>query len=145
AERGPMSHPRTGRALISALAATMLVATACTGGTPTSSGAPTSSAAASATEAPQQGGRVIEATISHIARMQPVLVNDTASGRATGLIYDTLIQQDAKTGEVKPRLATYTTSSDGLTYTFEINARANWSDGKPIIAQGTLQRPHGGG
>ena len=133
-----MSHPRTGRALISALAATMLVATACTGGTPTASEAPTSSAAASATQAPQQGGRVIEATISDIATMQPVLVNDTASGRATGLIYDTLIQQDAKTGEVKPRLATYTTSSDGLTYTFEINARANWSDGKPIIAQDWL-------
>lgn len=133
-----MSHPRTGRTLISALAAAMLVATACTEGTPASSGAPTSSAAASATEAPQQGGRVIEATISDIATMQPVLVNDTASGRATGLMYDSLIQQDAKTGEVKPKLATYTTSSDGLTYTFEINAKANWSDGKPIIAQDWL-------
>jgi len=133
-----MSHPRTGRALISALAATMLVATACTGGTPSASGAPTGSAAASATEAPQQGGRVIEATISDIATMQPVLVNDTASGRATGLLYDTLVQQDPKSGEVKPKLATYTTSSDGLTYTFEINAKANWSDGKPIIAQDWL-------
>ncbi len=131
-----MSHPRTGRALIAALAATMLVATACTGGPSTAS--PTPGTSASATAAPQQGGRIIEGTISDIATMQPVLVNDTASGRATGLMYDTLVQQDAKSGEVKPKLATYTTSTDGLTYTFTINDKANWSDGKPIIAQDWL-------
>ena len=106
-----MSHPRTGRALIAALAATMLVATACSGGTPSASGNPESSASAAASEAPQQGGRIIEGTISDIATMQPVLVNDTASGRVTGLIYDTLLQQDYKTGDVKARMATYTTSS----------------------------------
>ena len=133
-----MSHPRTGRALIAALAATMLVATACSGGTSTASPTPGTSAAPSATEAPQQGGRIIEGTISDIATMQPVLVNDTASGRATGLMYDALVQQDAKSGEVKPKLATYTTSTDGLTYTFTINDKANWSDGKPIIAQDWL-------
>ena len=133
-----MSHPRTGRALIAAIAATMLVATACSGGTPSASSGPGASGSAAATEAPQQGGRIIEGTISDIATMQPVLVNDTASGRITGLLYDTLVQQDPKSGEVKPRLATYTTSSDGLTYTFTINDKANWSDGKPIIAQDYL-------
>src|ERR1700687_341804 len=136
----PMSHPRTGRALLGVLAASMLVATACTGGTPASSGAPSSgaSATAAATEAPVQGGRIIQGDISDIATIQPVLVNDTSSSRITGLIYDSLVQQDAKSGEVTPKLATYTTSSDGLTYTFEINAKANWSDGKPIIAQDWL-------
>ena len=135
-----MSHARTGRALTAVLGATMLVATACSGGTAT--GSPTPSTAASATpagtEAPQQGGRIIEGTISDIATMQPVLVNDTSSGRITALIYDSLIQQDAKSGEVKPRMATYTTSSDGLTYSFTINDKANWSDGKPVIAQDWL-------
>ena len=133
-----MSHARTGRALIAVLGASMLVATACSGGTSTASPTPGGSAAPSATEAPQQGGRIVEGTISDIATMQPVLVNDTASGRATGLLYDSLVQQDAKSGEVKPKLATYTTSSDGLTYTFTINDKANWSDGKPIIAQDWL-------
>ena len=133
-----MSHPRTGRALIAALAATMLVATACSGGTPSASSEPTAAATAAGTEKPVQGGRIVEGTISDIATMQPVLVNDTASGRATGLMYDALVQQDAKSGEVKPKLATYTTSTDGLTYTFTINDKANWSDGKPIIAQDWL-------
>jgi peptide/nickel transport system substrate-binding protein len=135
-----MSHPRTGRALIAALAASILVATACSGGTPTASSAPSAagSATAAASPTPQQGGRIVEGTISDIATMQPVLVNDTSSGRITGLMYDGLIQQDAKSGEVKPKLASYTTSTDGLTYTFTINDKANWSDGKPIIAQDWL-------
>jgi len=116
----------------------MLVATACTGGTSTASPTPESSASAAASEKPQQGGRIVEGTISDIATMQPVLVNDTASGRMTGLMYDALVQQDAKSGEVLPKLATYSTSTDGLTYTFTINDKANWSDGKPIIGQDWL-------
>ena len=130
-----MTHPRTGRALVAVLAATVLIATACSGGTPAGTSTPAASASVAATEKPQEGGRIIEATISDIATMQPVLVNDTASGRITGLLYDSLVQQDPKSGEVKPKLATYTTSSDGLTYTFTINDKANWSDGKPVIAQ----------
>jgi len=133
-----MSHPRKGRALIAALAASTLVATACSGGTPSASSEPSVAASAAGTEKPQQGGRIVEGTTSDLATIQPVLVNDTSSGRITGLIYDALVQQDSKTGEVKPKLATYTTSTDGLTYTFEINAKANWSDGKPVIAQDWL-------
>jgi peptide/nickel transport system substrate-binding protein len=129
---------RTGRVLIAVFAATMLVATACTPGGPTASGAPTGTAAASATEKPQQGGRVIEGWATDLATIQPVLSNDTTSARAWQLIYDGIIQQDAKTGEAKGRMATYSVSSDGLTYSFEMNAKANWSDGKPVIAQDWL-------
>ena len=129
---------RNGRVLIAVFAATMLVATACTPGGPTASPGPTGTAAASATAKPDQGGRIIEGTISDIATMQPVLVNDTSSGRATALMYDSIVVQDPKTGEPKAKLATFSVSSDGLTYTFEMNARANWSDGKPVIAQDWL-------
>ena len=129
---------RTGRVLIAVFAATMLVATACTPGGPTASPAPTGSVAASATAKPDQGGRIIEGWISDLATMQPVLSNDTTSGRAWGLMYDGILQVDPKTGEPKAKLATFSVSSDGLTYSFEMNARANWSDGKPVIAQDWL-------
>jgi peptide/nickel transport system substrate-binding protein len=130
------AHQRTGRALFAVLAAGVLVATACTSTGPATSPAP--SAAASAAEKPQEGGRIISGSISDIATMQPILVNDTASGEATAVMYDVLINADAKTGEPKPGLATFSASTDGLTYTFEINAKANWSDGKPIIGQDYL-------
>ena len=132
------ARQRTGKVLIAVFAASILVATACTSGTPAASGAPTASAAASASEKPQQGGRIIEGTTSDIATMQPVLVNDTSSGRITTLIYDTILIQDPKTGEPVSRMATFSISPDSLTYTFEIKANVNWSDGKPVIAQDWL-------
>ena len=129
---------RSGKVLIAVFAASILVATACTSGGPAASGAPTASAAASQTEKPQLGGRVIQGDISDIATMQPVLVNDTSSGRITTLLYDTILIQDPKTGEPVARMATYSISADSLTYTFEIKANVNWSDGKPVIAQDWL-------
>jgi len=126
----------TGRILIAVFAASVLVATACTPANPTTQPSPTPTEAASAK--PDQGGRVIEGWISDLATIQPVLSNDTTSARAWGLIYDGIIQQDSKSGEPKAKMATYSVSSDGLTYTFEMNAKANWSDGKPVIAQDWL-------
>jgi peptide/nickel transport system substrate-binding protein len=35
-------------------------------------------------------------------------------------------------------MATWTLSSDGKTYTFEINAKANWTDGKPVVGDDVL-------
>lgn len=113
----------------------MLVAVSCSSSATPGGGA---SPSAASTEAPQQGGRVIEATISDIATMQPILVNDTASGRITALLYDNLIQVDYKTGEPQPRLATFSISSDSLKYTYTIDPKAVWSDGKPIIADDWL-------
>ena len=127
-----------GKTLIAHFAATLLVATACASETPTATGAPSATAVAAATERPQQGGRVIEGWISDISTLQPVLSNDTTSARAWGLMYDGILQVDPKSGVPKARMATYSVSSDGLTYSFEINARANWSDGNPVIAQDWL-------
>src|ERR1700694_5266203 len=121
------------RALIAGFAGVVLVATACTQG-----GGPQSSQLPATSEKPQQGGKTTKGKTSDIATMQPILVNDTRSRRIVQLIYDDLIQADPKTGEAKPRLATFTISQDGLTYSYEINAKANWSDGKPVIAQDWL-------
>jgi peptide/nickel transport system substrate-binding protein len=124
---------RTSRALVAVFASSILVATACTSGSPTATGAPT--AAASATEAPQKGGRIIEGTFSDIRTLQPMLVADTPSGRITSLLYDTMISADPQNGEPKPNMATFTAGAGGKTYTFEVKASANWSDGKPVIAE----------
>jgi peptide/nickel transport system substrate-binding protein len=121
------------RSLIAGFAGVVLVATACTQG-----GGPQTNESPASNEKPQQGGKIVEADTSDIATMNPILVNDTRSRRITQLIYDDLIQADPKTGEAKPRLATFSISQDGLTYSYEINAKANWSDGKPIIAQDWL-------
>jgi peptide/nickel transport system substrate-binding protein len=126
-----MTH-RSTRNLLVVAAAALLVATACSAGPAASSPTPASS------EKPQQGGKVIQGDIADIATIQPILSADTSSSRIINLIYDQLIQQDYKNGEPKALMATYSISQDGLTYSFEINAKANWSDGKPVIAQDWL-------
>lgn len=89
-------------------------------------------------EQAQKGGRIIEGTFSDIRTMQPILVADTPSGRITSLLYDGILSGDPKTGEPKPRMATFTAAPGGKSYTFELKADVNWSDGKPIIAEDWL-------
>src|SRR5882672_9941969 len=118
------------RALIAGVGGLVLIATACI-----QSGDPSTGQTPRASEKPQQGGQIKEGQTSDIATTNPILVNDPASRRISQLVYDDLIQPDPKTGEPRPRLATFSVSADGLTYSYEINGKADWSDGKPIIAQ----------
>jgi peptide/nickel transport system substrate-binding protein len=121
-----MTHRRI-RTVLAAFAGALLLATGC---------GPTGPALLpTPRETPQPGGRVVQGSTSDIVNMQPLLANDLASARINELLYEYMIQPDPRTGEPKPRLATWSISPDGLTYTFQINARADWSDGKPIIAE----------
>jgi len=53
-----------------------------------------------------------------------------------GLMYETLLSTDSVTSEFSPWLACrWRISDDKLTYTFELDPRAKWSDGKPITAE----------
>jgi len=63
-----------------------------------------------------------------------IAVTDT-SRRVMELMYDQLIDYNAK-GELVPDLATsWTASPDGLTYTFTLRPNAKFSNGAPITAQ----------
>jgi peptide/nickel transport system substrate-binding protein len=121
------------RAHIAGVAGVVLIATACIQ-TPN----PSTSQTPTASDKPRQGGQITEGQLSDMATTNPILVNDPASRRVSQLIYDDLIEADPKTGEPRPRLATFSVSADGLTYSYEINPKADWTDGKPIIAQDWL-------
>ncbi len=128
-----MNNRGTMRTFVAALASAVLVATACTQAPPAGS-----SPSPSAGEKPVAGGRVIEGSSADIKTMNPILVNDSPSGVVAGVLFENLVSQDPKTGEPIPRMATWTQSPDGKTYNFEINAKANWSDGKPVIGEDYL-------
>lgn len=128
-----MTQHRTSRALVAGLAAITLIATACA---PT--GGPSSTAAPD--EKPVAGGRIIVGTFVDIQRLNPATSNDSGSSAVSNKLYDGLIQTDPKTGEAKPWLGSWTISSDGLTYTWTIDPKANWSDGRPIIGADYLAR-----
>jgi len=103
------------------------------------SGAPAPSPAKSEVPvSPVRGGRVVEGQFLDAKTFAPFLANDTSSYIVSGLVYDPLFRVDAKTGEIKPNLGTWTVSSDGLTYRWKIEPGAIWSDGKPITGEDYL-------
>lgn len=66
--------------------------------------------------------------------MNPFLAVRLVTGSIQRLIYGFLTVPDSKTLQPSPDLAeSWTTSPDGLTWTFKIRA-AKWSDGQPITA-----------
>lgn len=126
-----MKQPtRTLRLLVALLAALSLVVAACGPSGPTGSGS-----TAGPAETPVAGGRLIEGSFADIKTLNPMLVSDVPSSTVTGKIYDTLFFADPKNGELKPNLGKWTISSDSLTYNWEIDPKANWSDGKPVIGE----------
>lgn len=87
---------------------------------------------------PTRGGRIVETTALEVFTLQPVLSADVAGSRVISKIYDSLVRPDPRTGEIKPSLGTWSISSDGLTYRWEIDAAATWSDERPITGEDYL-------
>ena len=117
--------------LVGRLLTVVLVAAAC---------APTVSPSASpTTAAPVRGGRIVLALVQDVKSLDPLRVSDfgqyDTAGPVTSQLYDTLAVADRRTGEIVPWLATWTIDSDGRTYQFDIDPNANWSDGRPILAE----------
>src|SRR5881296_1390113 len=126
-----MRQRRTALAVIATLT---LVAAAC-GPTQTGGGP-----APSAEEKPTPGGRLIVGSFSDIQRLNPATSNDATSSNVSSKIYDPLLNVNYKTGELIPWLGTWTVSPDSLTYSWTIDPKASWSDGKPIIGNDFLAR-----
>jgi peptide/nickel transport system substrate-binding protein len=70
---------------------------------------------------------------------EPAVINPALSSESTyvsHLIFDSLVDPDAKTGAATPGLAeSWDQSPDGLTYTFHIRPNIRWSDDQPFTAE----------
>jgi peptide/nickel transport system substrate-binding protein len=89
-------------------------------------------------QSPVRGGRLIEGMFADAKTFAPFLANDPASLSVSGLVYDSLFRVDAKTGEVKPNLGSWTVSADGLVYRWHIEPGAVWSDGRAVTGEDYL-------
>src|SRR3989442_7305144 len=127
-----MRQWRTALAVIT----TVVLASAACGPTQTGGGGSTTPVE----EQPVHGGRVIEGRASDAQRLNPAVSNDDGSSLINSKIYDTLVNTNPKTGEPIPWMGKWTVTADNLTYTWTIDPKANWSDGKPVIAQDWVTR-----
>ena len=88
------------------------------------------------TEAATPGGSYIDANVTDIQTIHPLLAEDASSLAVVGRIYDQLVGGDIRTGGPAPNgLADYwEIAPDGRTYTFHLNQDAKWHDGTDITA-----------
>src|SRR6266851_1043278 len=117
---------------LSLLVLLMVVVTAC------QPNAPVAKPRATSDQSPVRGGRLIEGSFADAKTFAPFLANDSASLSVSGLVYDSLFRVDAKTGEIRPNLGSWTISADGLVYRWRIEPGAVWSDGRAVTGEDYL-------
>jgi peptide/nickel transport system substrate-binding protein len=103
-------------------------------------GATVPDATRSPEERPTPGGRIVFGSPSDIAGLNPVIFADPVSTEIAALLYEPLVRPNPKTGEPMAWLGKWSLATDNVTYTWEIDARADWSDGRPILAQDWVTR-----
>jgi peptide/nickel transport system substrate-binding protein len=88
------------------------------------------------TEAATPGGTYVDANVTDIQTIHPLLAEDGSSLAVVGRIYDQLVGGDIRTGGPAPNgLADYwEIAPDGRTYTFHLNKDAKWHDGTDVTA-----------
>jgi peptide/nickel transport system substrate-binding protein len=126
------------------VAVTAIIAAAC-GGSAATSEAPSTppDATAAPTTAPtvdpnavKTGGTLVVAIPSELSRTDPSLVDDGGSIYVLQNVVETLVQLEQGSGSsIIPALAeSWTTSDDGLTYTFKIREGVKFHDGTALDA-----------
>ncbi len=85
---------------------------------------------------PVKGGHIVEASASDPTTFNSVFVQDNVSEIIHGLMFDALLIEKAN-GELIPAIASSVpnSSSDGLSYTFNLRKDVKWSDGQQLTAE----------
>lgn len=89
----------------------------------------------SAEELPAVGGTYREAVVGQPRSLNPLLHPLDPVGRDLAQLIHAGLVRVTEAGEIRSELAVdWTTSADGLVYTFTLDRRARWSDGLPVTA-----------
>jgi peptide/nickel transport system substrate-binding protein len=78
--------------------------------------------------------------LSDPEQLHPLTSNDSGSARILEAIFDSLLDREPQTLELRPQLATARPqiSEDRLTYSFTLRRDAHFQDGKPLTGQDVL-------
>lgn len=120
--------------LLHLILALTLILSACSGGneaTPAENGGASS-------EEDKQGGTLVYGRGADAVSLDPINVTDGESIRVTHNIFETLLEYDQNL-ELQPKLATkYSSSEDGLTWTFELREGVKFHDGTDFNAEAVV-------
>ena len=91
-------------------------------------------------EAPVTGDWLIGHILSDPEQLNPLTSNDAGASSLLGYIFESLLQRDPHTLELRPQLAIARPeiSEDKLEYTFKIRQDAHFQDGRPLTGEDVL-------
>lgn len=122
--------------LLALVALVAIIAACAPAPTAAPTAAPPTAAAPAATKAPVT---FVKCMSGDPVKLDPADYDDGNSAHAAEQVFETLVEFDGATTSVKPALATsWTTSSDGLTWTFKLRPNVKYSDGTPLTADDVL-------
>ncbi|TFE23088.1 peptide ABC transporter substrate-binding protein [Cohnella luojiensis] len=110
--------------------------------TASASESPSAPPSSSPSEGPKDGGTMTISTFSDIVSVNPIFINDTASGDIDALVFAKLYDLDrnanlvAEPWSIAAELPNI--SDDNKTYTIKLKNTAKWSDGQPITADDVI-------
>jgi len=95
---------------------------------------------AHAADTPVTGDWLVSHILSDPESLNPLTSTDAGSSNILGYIFDSLLDRQPQTLELRPQLATARPqiSDDKLTYTFTIRRDAHFQDGKPLTGRDLL-------
>jgi len=80
-------------------------------------------------------GMMVQALPADPPSLNPMITNDSTSSEVTGYVYESLLDRDNATLDLKPRLAdSWEVSPDHLSYTMRLRQGVLWHDGRPFTA-----------
>lgn len=86
-------------------------------------------------QAPRYGGELVLAITADPKSFNPILAKETSTTAITDLMFEGLTRTDPFDLTIKPGLAEHWSSSqDGLVWTFSLRPGLRWSDGQPFTA-----------
>jgi peptide/nickel transport system substrate-binding protein len=94
----------------------------------------TFNAAAAQQPQPKRGGTFIAATEGEPSTLTAHLNTDTTAIMVATNLFNGLVGLDYDFNPTPDLADSWTVSPDGLTYTFQLNSKAQWHDGKPVTA-----------
>src|ERR1051325_5175800 len=89
---------------------------------------------------PVTGDWLVTHSLTDPEQLNPITSNDATAGEILNYIFESLLNRDPRTLELKPYLAETrpTLSPDKLTYTFKIRKDVHFQDGQPLTGEDVL-------
>ncbi|MDP9190558.1 MAG: ABC transporter substrate-binding protein [Acidobacteriota bacterium] len=89
-------------------------------------------------ESPQDGGTLVRRLITDVQTLNPVRAASGNDGNVHKYLYTPVVYLDRNLQPVPGLAKSWTIAPDGLTYRFELNEKATFSDGSPVRASDVL-------